>query len=375
MQIKQKDTKIEVNLNILKKSNCFNRWLLLLSIPTLVLFGILLGYFAIIPFQVQMHSVIMIAIIYIIYTFFAKHNAFYATCRFRNSVDDLEDELNEYINKNRLTLAKKTKSNAPFDTFMQDFTSKFRNDNFASVASSLFPTLGILGTFISIALTMPDFKTDNAVGLEREISQLLGGVATAFYVSIYGIFLSLWWIFFEKRGMSEFDRDLYKIKDRVKRFFWTKEEIEQIHFVKSMENFEYQNRVFETITANEFIENLQNILQQRVDMFESVIHHEQELLQKTTKHFNTLLKEIDQGTGHSREVLRSYNELASNIKIMTNQIEISASLLRDTLERMSSKEDSISKTQSMIKDQLEVVKKEHNRLKKGIHEPKIIDNR
>lgn len=375
MQIKQKDTKIEVNLNILKKSNCFNRWLLLLSIPTLVLFGILLGYFSIIPFQVQMHSVIMIAIIYIIYTFFVKHNAFYATCRFRNSVDDLEDELNEYINTNRLTLAKKTKSNAPFDTFMQDFTSKFRNDNFASVASSLFPTLGILGTFISIALTMPDFKTDNAVGLEREISQLLGGVATAFYVSIYGIFLSLWWIFFEKRGMSEFDRDLYKIKERVKRFFWTKEEIEQIHFVKSMENFEYQNRVFETITANEFIENLQNILQQRVDLFESVIHHEQELLQKTTKHFNTLLKEIDQGTGHSREVLRSYNELASNIKIMTNQIEISASLLRDTLERISSKEDSISKTQSMIKDQLEVVKKEHNRLKKSIHEPKIIDNR
>ena len=51
-----------------------------------------------------------------------------------------------------------------------------------------FPTLGILGTFISIALSMPDFTSNNIVALDSEITKLLSGVGTAFYVSIYGIF-------------------------------------------------------------------------------------------------------------------------------------------------------------------------------------------
>ncbi len=375
MKVEQSIKPIKLKLSSRDDTNCFSRWLNLISIPTLLFLGVLLGYLGVIPFSVQIHSVVMIGIIFFIYLVFAKHNAFYAACKFRSSFDDLEIDLSEYINKNRLTLASKTKSNAPFENFIKEFTYKLRNDNFASVASGVFPTLGILGTFISIALTMPDFQSSDAVGLEREISQLLGGVGTAFYVSIYGIFLSLWWLFFEKRGMSQFDRDIFKIKERVKNFFWTKEEIEQIHFVKSMENFEHLSRVFETITANEFIENLQNILQQRVDLFESVIHHEQQVLQKTTNHFNQLLKDTETGTQHSREVLRGYNELASNIKIMTNQIDISSALLRDTLERLSQKENSIQVTQDLIKEQLDQIREQKERLKKRINEPRIIDNR
>ncbi len=58
--------------------------------------------------------------------------------------------------------------------------------------------------------------------LKAEITKLLGGVGTAFYVSIYGIFLSIWWTFFEKFGMSKFQQLSYKIKERYKIFILDK---------------------------------------------------------------------------------------------------------------------------------------------------------
>jgi uncharacterized protein YukE len=60
---------------------------------------------------------------------------------------------------------------------------------------------------------------------------------------------------------------------------------------------------------------------------------------------------------------------------MTNQIDISSALLRDTLERLSQKENSIQVTQDLIKEQLDQIREQKERLKKRINEPRIIDNR
>ncbi len=60
-----------------------------------------------------------------------------------------------------------------------------------SVATSLFPMLGILGTFTAIAISMPDFSIDDMGSLDKQISILLSGIGTAFYASIFGIFLSI----------------------------------------------------------------------------------------------------------------------------------------------------------------------------------------
>jgi len=374
MQIKNKSQNIDVHIGDLPQKSCFFRWMILLSLPTLIFLGVLGGYLGFIDFKIHLHSLVMIGAIFFIYLLFAKHNAYYAVCKFSSNLDELEDELGEYINKNRLTLANKTKSNAPFDSFMEEFTQNLRNDNFASVATGLFPTLGILGTFISIALSMPDFSGGNE-HLELEITKLLGGVGTAFYVSIYGIFLSLWWLFFEKSGMSSFEKMVFKIKERTKRLFWSKEEIEQIHFVKSMENFEHLNSVFEKITANEFIDNLQNILQQRVDLFESVIHHEQQVLQKTTSHFGTITKEFEHQIQKGRDIKDGFEQVSLSFQHIANQIEVGTKLLRETLDRLDKKEDSLMTTQEMLNQNLKDIRSQKKRLDQRLNEPRIIDNR
>ena len=124
-----------------------------------------------------------------------------------------------------------------------------------------------------------------------------------------------------------------------------------------MENFEHLNQVFSKITANEFIDNLQHILQQRVDLFESVIHHEQQVLQKTTSHFNAIIKESENAIQKQKEILNTNDELSTSTKIVANQLDLSTHILRDILEKLSKKEDELNKKVSKV------------------YEPRIIDNR
>ncbi|MEZ4694545.1 MAG: MotA/TolQ/ExbB proton channel family protein [Aliarcobacter sp.] len=192
------DDFIELNSKFYNSCKPNSRIFTLLTVPMGLFALVLLCYLGFFPLKVELHSVVLIGFIFFIYIFFVKHNAYFVSCKFKTQYHDLSYSLKEYINKNLLTIGDITKANGSVDDFLQDYTSNIRNTNFSSIASGIFPTLGILGTFISIAFSMPDFNAGTSSALEGEISKLLGGVGTAFYVSIYGIFLSIWWTFFEK---------------------------------------------------------------------------------------------------------------------------------------------------------------------------------
>ncbi len=128
--------------------------------------------------------------------FFVSHNAWYSFATFRNSINNVTEEIDKYLLTNELVIASKKKSFGNIEHFFDNHVKNIRNDNFANIAASIFPTLGILGTFTAIAISMPNFTVESKEALENEITILLSGVGTAFYASIYGIFLSIWWTFF-----------------------------------------------------------------------------------------------------------------------------------------------------------------------------------
>ncbi len=328
---------IDLQVGTAVKKNCFMRWVWLISLPLLLLLALIASYLGYIDFKVELHSVIMISAIFVIFLLFIKHNAYYASCKFIKRHEEMSTALKWYIKNNRLTIADTTKANAPFDTFMQDFSSTLRNDNFASVAAGVFPTLGILGTFISIALSMPDFSSQNAAALEREISLLLGGVGTAFYVSIYGIFLSLWWIFFEKSGMSRFEKNIHTIKENLKHYFWSREEIEQTHFAKSMENFEKLNAVFSNMGSNEFMANMQTTLD------------------NASTHFINVVKEADKSIAKSEKLYDAYDNIALSMEHVVNRLEENNILMRQSMEKISHKELRIQESEERLSRNIELL--------------------
>jgi len=295
----------------------------------------------------------MIGMIFLIYLLFIVHNAWYGACKFKKRQTALGVALEKYIDKNLLEIGGVHKANAPFDQFIKEFTASLRNDNFASVAATVFPTLGILGTFISIALTMPDFSSRDSAQLEQEISQLLGGVGTAFYISIYGIFLSLWWIFFEKKGMSEFERLVRLIREKTRSYFWTREEIEQVHFTRSMQNYENLSQIFSKITSNAFLDNLQSALEERMQLFESIIHHEQKALRKSGEHFDEILRLSEKSMQASERLFDAYDTVRVKMDDIVQSLDKSHKQLRLVNQELTTKEQGLERMTHLLSQRVE----------------------
>jgi hypothetical protein len=315
-----------------------SRIFILLTIPTALFALIILCYLGKLPLKVEIHSVILIGFIYFIYLFFTRHNAYYASCKFKTQQEGMFFSLKDYVDNNLLTIDNITKANGSVDDFLKDYTSNLRNNNFSSIASSIFPTLGILGTFISIALSMPDFSSGTTDALEKEISLLLGGVGTAFYVSIFGIFLSIWWTFFEKIGMSRFEHDTYLIKEDTKTFFWTKIDIESIHIKSNLDNFSKMSEVFEKLTSSDMMDNINLLIEKRVGLLDDIL--KKELLLST---------KIDDNIDNNEKLSLMLRDMTLNMSTTIKSFEhqkdsyvLSAQLLNNSIEKLNNHLDNLS---------------------------------
>jgi len=207
-------------------STCWANFIVISMIPIGFFALMILGYIGIIPINVPIHALGVIGFILFIFLLFIKHNANYSVCKMRSSYTKLEDDISAQLQANRLTIEGKTKSVLDLREFLQTYYADIRNDNFVSVASSIFPMMGILGTFVAIAISMPDFSVTDTAALDHEISILLSGVGSAFFASIYGILLSLIWTYFEKRGLSKVDHYFARVREDFSSNIWSKEELQ-----------------------------------------------------------------------------------------------------------------------------------------------------
>ena len=347
------------NLSILENegSSCFKVYLKIIALPALVYGYFILGYFGILDFRVEVHSVVLIGLIFLVALLFARHNGEFGACYFKRQSESFRIELKRYIVKNLMRIGEHTKSNASFDSFMDEFSKRIRNDNYASVGAGIFPTMGILGTFISIAMTMPDFSSQTSEALEKEISLLLTGVGTAFYVSIYGILLSLWWIFFEKRGLSKFDRTIESIREETKGLFWTKEEIEQAYLRENLLHFEKIGSMFERLSSNDFFERLGQSIEEKFGLFDKMLSLEAESVRRGAIH----LKEGMQALGESQEKQRDLGVLHGHIldalhKFIDTTKELHVSIIQERealIESQAKANEALKESASFMAAQLQ----------------------
>ncbi|SFV66396.1 Arginine/ornithine antiporter ArcD [hydrothermal vent metagenome] len=301
---------------------CFINYIVVALLPTLFFAGIILGYLNLISLKVNIHSLVIIGVIYITYLLFIKHNANFAICRMRKEYINLQKDLQKSIKENSLTIFNETKSTINISNFISEYYKTFRNDNFASVAPSFFPMLGILGTFTAIALSMPDFSSTNTEALDRDISLLLAGVGTAFYASIYGIFLSIVWTFFEKRGLSKVDADSHQLHQVYNSYIWSKselsrhehmqDEIRDQNMIKALK--ETFNLDFIQTLNEKHLENFQTIINETNKNFETVTNHMQMV--------STDLKDTISKIHHSQSAIDATENIEHNIREFTRATQI-----------------------------------------------------
>ncbi len=347
---------IELNSRFYTNCKPLSRIFTLLTVPTLLFILVILCYLGVLPLKVEIHSVILIGAIYFIYLFFIRHNAYFVACKFRTLYADLQIALLDYINSNLLTIAQTSKANGSVDDFLQDYTSNLRNSNFSSIASGIFPTLGILGTFISIALSMPDFTSNNIAALDSEITKLLSGVGTAFYVSIYGIFLSIWWIFFEKFGLSRFHHDSYIIKESTKNFFWTKIDIESIHIKSNIDNFSSMSKIFAELTSSQAMYDINRSIEQRAKSIDELLQKEYMLslrIDENIANFEKLASAVEKLSLQSNSQTMIFKDVSENLN--KNILELNSHMNNLSSENLKAIYTNIVKSIETMKSDMEKI--------------------
>ncbi len=314
-------------------SSCMPNFLVILSVPLLIFLASYASFFGYLSLKVEFHTLIIISIIFFIFLFFIKHNANYAACNFRQSFYQIEDKIKQFLKESDLTINGKTKSLANIDEFLFEEIRELRNDNFASIAPTVFPMLGILGTFVAIAISMPNFSVQSTQALDKEITLLLSGVGTAFYASIYGIFLSLWWIFFEKRGISKLNYTFNYIKKLYSKFIWDKNELE-IYRLSGQQNA--NNDIVENLKEIFNIDMIKNLNQRYIEDFGIIVDKTSNTFSKittdmenTSSKFENTLKQIY----HSENALKATIQIDETLKEFTNATEN----LRHTINSIDTK--------------------------------------
>ena len=315
--------------------SCTSHSIAILLIPALFLLGLVMAYIGVFPLNVELHTLGIVAFIFVVFAFFVKHNANYAVCHMRSSFFRMEEDLQAALRANALTIMGKTKSTLNVKDFIAEYYQDIRNDNFARVATSVFPMMGILGTFIAIALSMPDFTVKDLGSLDREISVLLSGIGTAFYASIYGILLSLVWTYFEKRGVAKVDKQIYDLEKLYGKRVWKKSElIKHEHMQSELKD----QKIVQTLKETFNMDFIKELNEQYLKNFTTIIND-------TTNSFTKLTVHMQEASSELRDTLENLHgrkETATAVKTMEENISgfnQSAKSLQKSMERFDGSVD------------------------------------
>ena len=305
-----------------KKSNsCIPHFLVILSIPLVFFLAIIGSYLEFIPLKAELHSIITIGVIFFIFIFFIQHNANVSACNMRGNFHGMQNELQNEVNAHLLQIGSQEKSTVSVISFLEEYYQDLRNDNFASIATTVFPMLGILGTFVSIAISMPDFSAQSTEALDSEITLLLGGVGTAFYASIYGIFLSLWWIFFEKRGLSKIEHDSNSLVRMYDKYIWSQSEL-TLH--SHLQDETRDENMISALKETFNLEAIQKLNDAQVQTYASMLEKTSKTFNHITENMQTVshdLSESIKGIHHANNALQATSQIEENIRSFTQVSE------------------------------------------------------
>ncbi|WP_456392867.1 MotA/TolQ/ExbB proton channel family protein [Nitratifractor sp.] len=272
---------------------CPGVFLAMVSVPFLFVAALAASTLGLLPFETGIHTLVTIVAIFIIFLFFIPHNASYAACRISRNFELMEQDLQEGLKGNALTIMGKTKSTLTVREFIEEYFKDIRDDNYARVAATIFPMLGILGTFVAIAVSMPDFTVTSSEKLDRQISLLLAGIGTAFYASIYGIFLSLWWIFFERRGLARIERQVLELEALYNSRIWSRSElVKHEHMQSELKDQKIIRTLQETFNLD-FIK----------DMNAQYMKNYQRIVEDTSRSFALLADRMQEASEDLRQTL------------------------------------------------------------------------
>lgn len=216
-------------------------------------------------------------------------------------------------------------------------------------------SLGVLGTFIGLAIGLSGLNMDNPDLLREGVSGLISGMKTAFYTSVLGVVLSIVWIFI----------DSILTRVRNEEIDW---HINQLHYFLNADDEEIFLNRLEKIQQQQ-TEQMKTLLtdaleKAMVPFVQTIERGNQEISQQlkeqndtSAEHLNLMKNQTDDMTnkileGVSNSMNESINEFSNVIKTSQESQSAMADLLEKTVQQFNQVAESNStltnKTESMV---------------------------
>jgi len=202
---------------------------------------------------------------------------------------------------------------------------------------------------------MPATSSSNESELNHEISLLHSGTGTAFYASISGIFLSIIWSFFEKRGLSKVDDDSNQLHEVYAGYIWSESELKK-H--EHMQHDMRDQKMIQALKDTFNLEFIQALNEKHLENFQTIINETNKNFSSITTHMqmvSTDLKDTISKIEASKTALTATERLEQHIQQFTQ----TTNHLNQTLEHFDvTLEKSLNMTFRQIDTEVaEIIKK------------------
>lgn len=223
------------------------------------------------------------------------------------------------------------------------------------IGSGIHVSLGVLGTFIGLAIGLSGLNSVDPDILREGVTGLIQGMKTAFYTSVFGVVLSIVWIFI----------DSTITRGRNKKIDW---HINQLHYFLNADDEEIFLNRLEKIQQQQ-TEQMKTLLtdaleKAMVPFVQTIERGNQEISQQlkeqndtSAEHLNLMKNQTDDMTnkileGVSTSMNESINEFSNVIKTSQESQSAMADLLENTVQQFNQVAESNStltnKTESMV---------------------------
>lgn len=263
----------------------------------------------------------------------------------------------------------------------------------------LHVSLGVLGTFIGLAIGLSGLNVIDPELLREGVAGLIGGMKTAFYTSVLGVVLSLVWIFVDRAISTKTNNEIDWHIDRLHYFLnaddeeiflnrlekITQQQSEQMKtlltdalekamtpFVQTIEsgNREITNHLItQSETSKEhlniiktqgdeltskLIEQITATTSETIEDFNKLLRHSQTTQQEMFSSMDGVVNQIKDASTTNVEMLTRTNEMVSGFSTLTNQMDSTQKNYAESQEQIANLASDMGLMQGMMMQHVEL---------------------
>lgn len=237
------------------------------------------------------------------------------------------------------------------------------------VGAGICVSLGVLGTFIGLSMGLADLQIDNTEALRTGIGGLLSGMKVAFYTSVLGVVLSLFWTAIDRVVSSKLDNNIDWHSEKMDYLLSTDDEelflnrLEKITrsqadhlktlltdaLEKAMQPVVMSIKESNGTVSNAFSElnNQFEKLQSGVDNQSKLLENQLELTKNNSHDISDRL--VEQITGGTQESISEFSNLLKSSQVLqTHMVETVNKVVENFASTQSSQTTTLERTEKLF---------------------------